>query len=68
MRLSNERIKELQTLLKRHHGLELDDQQAQTAGMAILRFVAAKSQRQRDLKKSEGNYGQVPRDSRTVKQ
>jgi hypothetical protein len=57
MRLSNERIKELQVLLKELYGLEYDAEEAQEAGLAIMRFVIVKTQRQRELtnKKMETN-------------
>jgi len=51
MRLSDERIKALQSLLRELHGLELTDEQAQSDGMAIMRFVIAKAQREKELKK-----------------
>ena len=54
MRLSSERIKSLQALLKELHGLDYTDEQAQEAGLAIMRFVAAKAQRKEELNK-EGN-------------
>jgi len=44
MRLSSERIKSLQALLK-DIGLNYTDEQAQDAGMAIMRFTRAKLQR-----------------------
>lgn len=60
MRLSNERIKALQVLLKEQTGRDYTDEQAQEAGMAILRFVIAKAQRKRDLTKNKGNKnGQI---------
>jgi len=43
MRLSDERIKSLQQLLS-ELGLNYNDEQTQEAGMAIIRFVIAKSQ------------------------
>jgi hypothetical protein len=49
MRLSNERIKALQVLLKELCDLDYSDHQAQEAGMAIIRFVAAKAQREEEL-------------------
>jgi hypothetical protein len=52
MHLSNYRIKALQALLKELHGLELTDEQAQEAGAAIIRFVVAKAQRQKELIKN----------------
>jgi hypothetical protein len=59
MRLSNERIKSLQALMREKYGLELTDEQAQEAGFAIMRFVIAKAQRKQELiKLMENNYGQ----------
>lgn len=55
MRLSDERIKSLQALLRRKYGLELTDEQAQEAGMAILRFVIAKARREQELTDMEKN-------------
>lgn len=43
MRLSNERIKRLQALLK-ELGLDYNDEQTQKAGIAIMRFVIVKAQ------------------------
>ena len=59
MRLSNERIKSLQILLLDKYGLELTNEQAQEAGMAIMRFVISKVRREQELTKyMENNYGQ----------
>lgn len=56
MRLSSERIKALQALSRELHGLELTDEQAQEAGLAIMRFVLAKAQIQQELANNmEGN-------------
>lgn len=59
MRLSNERIKTLQSLLKELCGLELTNEQTQEAGAAIMRFVIAKAQREQSLTKSK-DYGSEP--------
>ncbi len=62
MRLSDERIKELKGLLEELYGLDYTDEQAQEAGLAIMRFVIVKTQRQRELTNTkmemdnEGNY------------
>jgi hypothetical protein len=67
MRLSNERIKRLQVLLKEQHGLDSTDEEAQETGLAILRFAVAKAQRQHQLAKNKGNEnGQVPRNNRVT--
>ena len=55
MRLSSERIKTLQAILESEFGLQYSDEQAQEAGMAIMRFVVAKLQRQRELNKNKEN-------------
>ena len=53
MRLSTERIKALQDLLKEQFGLVYTDEEAQQAGLAIMRFVVAKQQRANKLTISE---------------
>lgn len=69
MRLSSEDVKSLQILLKDEFGLNYTDEQAQEAGMAIMRFVIAKAQRKQELAKKEGNdYGQVQRTNGTITQ
>lgn len=55
MRLSSERVKSLQVLLKELCGLDYTDEQAQEAGVAIIRFVSVKAQRKRELSKNEEN-------------
>lgn len=49
MRISTESIKVLQAILKEYFGLEYTEEEAQQAGFAILRFVAAKQLRQKEL-------------------
>ena len=67
MRLSNERIKSLQVLLKELTGQDYTDEQTQDAGMAIIRFTIAKAQRRQDLLKlKENGNGQPNRDTRAV--
>lgn len=46
MKLSDERIKELQAILKEEFGLDYTAEQTQEAGIAIIRFALAKTQRQ----------------------
>lgn len=48
-RISPERIIELQKLLKKQTGKDYTDEEAQEAGLAILRFVVAKEQRRQEL-------------------
>jgi hypothetical protein len=44
-RISPERIKELQKLLKEQTGKDYTEEEAQEAGLAIIRFVIAKESR-----------------------
>lgn len=46
MKLSDERIKELQAILKEEFGLDYTAEQTQEAGIAIIRFALAKTQHQ----------------------
>ena len=55
MRLNDERVEELQVLLKELYGLDLSAEQTQGAGLSILRFVLAKTQRQQELSKTRSN-------------
>lgn len=52
-RISTERIKELQKLLKEQTGKEYTDEEAQEAGLAIMRFIIAKEQRRQELGKQQ---------------
>ncbi len=49
MKFSDERIKELQAILKEEFGLDYTAEQTQEAGIAIIRFVLAKTQRQLNI-------------------
>jgi len=53
VRLSPERIKALQKLLREQTGKDYIDEEAQQAGLNIMRFVLAKEQRRRDLAKQQ---------------
>lgn len=53
VRISPERIKELQRLLKEQTGKDYSDEEAQEAGLAIMRFVVAKEQRRQELSKQQ---------------
>lgn len=55
IRISNERIEALQLLLSELCGLAYTSEQAQEAGAAIVRFVAAKAQREHELVKNKDN-------------
>ena len=55
MRLNDERIKELKQLLEAEYGLILSDQQAQQAGVAIMRFIVSQYRRQQVLINKELN-------------
>jgi len=50
MRLSDEHIKQLQSLLKELNALDYSDEQAQEAGVAIIRFMIAKNHRKQKNK------------------
>lgn len=45
-RISEDSISKLQTILKKHHNLDYDNEKAQAAGRAILRLVGLKLQQQ----------------------
>jgi len=53
VRISPERIKELQKLLKEQPGKDYSDEEAQEAGLAIMRFVIAKEDRRRELARQQ---------------
>lgn len=55
MKLSRERIKSLQALLKAQTGRDYTDEETQDAGIAIVRFVATKAQRKYELMNFEEN-------------
>jgi hypothetical protein len=42
MRLSKERINQLQILLLKTYNLDLSDEETQEAGLSIMRFILAK--------------------------
>lgn len=51
VRISPEQIKKLQELLKRQTGKDYTDEEAQQAGLNIMRFVVAKEQRRQEIGK-----------------
>jgi hypothetical protein len=51
VRISPEHLKELQKLLKEQTGKDYADEEAQKAGLNIMRFVIAKEDRRRELSK-----------------
>lgn len=55
MRLSSDLIKSLQAHLEELYDLDYTDEQAQDAGLAIMRFVIAKVQREQELLNSKEN-------------
>ena len=62
MRISPERIKALQAILREDFSLDYGDEKAQEAGLAIMRFVIAKricEKKQYKLKKPK-NYAKTP--------
>ncbi len=54
MRLSQKHIAALQKLLKEQFGLDYSEEQAQQAGLAIMRFVIAKELRAKSREKPAG--------------
>jgi hypothetical protein len=67
MRLSSVHINKLKILLNEIHGLEYTDEQAQEAGMAIMRFVQVKAQRKQETANLKENvYGNTTRSDRTA--
>lgn len=56
MRLRDESIKSLQTLLKDLFNCDYTHEQAQEAGLAIMRFMVAKSQRKSIMNFKEDKY------------
>lgn len=51
MRISHKQIKDLQALLLELTGKEYSPEEAQTTGLAIVRFVSAKELQSNQLKK-----------------
>jgi hypothetical protein len=58
MRISDKQIKELQLLLLEITGKEYTPEETQTAGLAIVRFVAAKELSKYQLINKENENGQ----------
>lgn len=52
-RINPERIKELQKLLKEQTGKDYTDEEAQEAGVAIIRFVLSKEIRKTQVDKHD---------------
>lgn len=61
-RISPKRIKELQKLLKEQTGRDYTDEEAQKAGLSIMRFVVAKEKRKQELQKEATNSHKLPKD------
>jgi hypothetical protein len=51
VRIKPEQLKKLQKLLKKQTGKDYSDEDAQQAGINIMRFVIAKEDRRGELKK-----------------
>lgn len=51
VRISPERIKKLQKLLKEQTGKDYSDEEAQEAGLSIMRFIVVKEQHRQELAK-----------------
>lgn len=56
MRISHKQIKDLQALLLEMTGKEYSPEEAQTTGLAIVRFVSAKELRKHQLNKENINH------------
>lgn len=52
VRISPERVRELQKLLKEQTGKDYTDEEAQKAGLDIMRFIVAKERRRQELAKN----------------
>lgn len=65
MRLGTARIKALRDLLKKEFDLDYDDEEAQQAGLAIMRFTLAKLKRSHSLNNKEKK--DVPTDTTNPK-
>jgi len=58
MRLSDKQIKDLQALLLEMTGIEYSPEKAQSAGLAIVRFIYAKEHRKNQFSHKENiSYG-----------
>jgi hypothetical protein len=57
VRISPERIKELQKFLKEQTGKDYIDEEAQEAGLAIIRFVVAKKLHSQQSQKGKRQAG-----------
>lgn len=55
MRFSPDLISELKQILLEQYGVEYSDEEAQTAGIAIVRFVIVKRQREAEKLVIKGN-------------
>lgn len=56
MRLSKSRVQDLKKILKSEHGLDMTDEEAQQAGLAILSFTAAKLKRNHQQYKTKQEH------------
>jgi len=67
MRISNDRLQELKSLLKKNYNLELSDEEAQQAGLAIIHFVELKQwAKNRQIVQSNGDYNGNKRDGKKI--
>ncbi len=67
MRFSRKLIQELQDLLKKQCGVEYSDEEAQIAGIAIVRFSIAKHQRSIEELNKGNVYGKLSSSKLTSK-
>ena len=55
MRISKEKIKDMQFIMKNRFGMDISDEQAQEIGLAIIAMLIAKARRDPQLIKSLEN-------------
>lgn len=68
MRFSPDLISELKQILLEQYGVEYSDEEAQAAGIAIVRFVIVKRQREAEKLIIKGNvYEKLSSDKRPTK-
>lgn len=67
MRLSNSRVRALKKLLKTEYGIDMTDEEAQQTGLSIMRFTAAKLQRNpRQLNAKLSEHERVQKNSTDI--
>lgn len=68
MRFSPDLISELKQILLEQYGVEYSDEEAQTVGIAIVRFVIVKRQREAEKSVIKGNvYEELSSEKQSTK-